>query len=87
MHKLNINRTGIAVAGFLAGFHFFWAFLVASGWAQPVMDFIMRLHMIKPFYVIAPFDVTLAASLIAFTAASGYAIGIFYAWIWNRLHR
>lgn len=87
MHKLNVNRTGLAVASFLAGFHFLWALLVASGWAQSVMDFIMRLHMIKPFYVIAPFDIALAGSLVAFTAISGYAIGIFYAWIWNWLHR
>jgi Exopolysaccharide synthesis, ExoD len=36
--------------------HLLWVLLVASGWAQPLMDFVFWLHCIRPVYVIEGFD-------------------------------
>jgi len=64
--------------------HAFWAGLVWAGAAQPVMDYIFRLHMITPPYKIAAFDPGLALALILVTAIIGYLFGWIGAVIWNR---
>jgi len=64
-----------------------WAALVASGWAQPVIDFILWIHFIKPVYVIEPFSVAIAVILVTVTAAIGFMIGSIFALAWNALHK
>ena len=82
-----VHSAGLALGSLLGGMHLLWALLVASGFAQPVMDFIFWLHFIRPVYVIEGFDVARAAGLVALTAAIGYAMGVAFALLWNRLHR
>jgi hypothetical protein len=43
--------------------------------------------MIKPVYLVKPFDAVAAVSLIAITAVIGYGFGFLGAELWNRLHR
>jgi hypothetical protein len=76
---------GIAGGLFLGASHAVWAILVWSGTAQPIMDFIFRLHMIKPAWVIEPFNLATAVALVFFTGAIGFVSGWFLAVIWNRL--
>jgi hypothetical protein len=66
--------------------HLLWALLVASGWAQPLMDLVFWLHFIRPVLVIEEFDPLRAAGLVLFTAAVGYAVGCAFALLWNHLH-
>ena len=82
-----VHSAGLALGCLLGGMHLLWALLVASGFAQLVMDFIFWLHFIRPVYVIERFDVARAAGLVALTAAIGYAMGAAFALLWNRLHR
>jgi hypothetical protein len=83
----NPNKVGLVIGALLAGWHFFWALLILLGWAQPILDFIFWAHMIKPVYVVRPFDAGAAVTLIVVTFALGYVFGFFGAVIWNRLHR
>ena len=85
---MNIRPTsaGLAVGLFLAAFHAMWALLVWSGTAQPVMDFIFMLHMIKPPYTVAPFSGLTAVSLVLVTGAIGFVSGWFFAALWNRVN-
>jgi hypothetical protein len=78
---------GIAGGLFLAALHAVWAILVWSGTAQPIMDFIFRLHMIRPPYLIEPFNLTTAVALVFVTGAIGFVSGWFLAVIWNRVTR
>ncbi len=87
MATMSPNRAGLVVGAILGGWHLLWALLVALGWAQIVVDFLFWIHMIKPIYVIQPFDLGLAILLVVVTAAIGYAIGSSFAAIWNRIHR
>ncbi len=87
MAVMNANRAGIVLGAIFGGSHLLWALLVAAGWAQPVMDFLFWIHMIKPVYIIEPFNFTLAILLIVVTAAIGYAMGWSFGALWNRLHR
>jgi hypothetical protein len=43
--------------------------------------------MIKPVYLVKPFDPVAAVALIVITAVIGYIFGFVGAVIWNRLHR
>lgn len=87
MGPINPNKAGLALGVVLGGWHFLWCLLVATGWAQPLIDFIFWLHFIKPVYVIQPFNALTALMLIVVTACVGYAIGLTFGLAWNRIHR
>ena len=84
--EVGVNHTGLVLGLLLGSFHLLWALLVATGWAQALMDFIFWLHFIKPVYVIEAFDPLRACGLVLITGAVGYAIGCAYALLWNRIH-
>ena len=86
MKAIHPIKTAITLAILLMLFHAGWAATVAVGWAQPLIDFILRLHFIQPFYVILPFDFATALKLLAMTGATGFIAGLVFATIWNRLH-
>jgi thiamine transporter ThiT len=86
MRTISAPKTGFA-AGILVGLlHLFWAALVALGWAQPLIDFILRLHFIKLSLEIQPFDPGTAAGLVAITSVAGFTVGFVLALVWNWLN-
>jgi hypothetical protein len=87
MHKVNTNKVGLLVGSFIGGLHLLWSLLVAVGLAQPLVNFIFRLHMIKPFIMVDSFNIGLAITLVVITAIVGYVVGYILASIWNYLHR
>ena len=82
-----ISTVGLVFGLLIGGWHFFWALLVAIGWAQPLIDFVFWAHMIQPIYVIKPFDPKAAITLILITFVTGYVLGLIGAVIWNKLHQ
>jgi hypothetical protein len=85
MRPINTLKTGLAAGAMLGLLHSLWAGLVAAGWGQPVLDFVLRLHMIRMTMNVGPFDLATAAGLVALTASIGFAYGIIFALIWNAL--
>ena len=83
----NSNKVGVVVGALVAGWHLLWSLLVLIGCAQPIIDFIFWAHMIKPVYVVKPFDPVAAVTLMMITGVIGYVFGFVGAIIWNRLHR
>jgi hypothetical protein len=75
MNYIRPFRVGLAFAFVLGSFHAAWALLVALMLAQPLIDFLLRLHFIAPVYVIQPFDVLTASALVGFSALSGFCLG------------
>jgi len=84
---ISLNKTGLALGAVFGLYHLMWSVLIALGGAQPVIDFILWLHMIKPFIVIEPFSLGRAAGLVAVTAVIGYALGWSFALSSNAAHR
>jgi hypothetical protein len=82
---INRHKLGLVLASFMGISHFLWAWLVLTGIAQTVIDWIFRLHFIEPAYVITSFDLGVATTLIVLTSAIGYLTGWVLAAIWNWL--
>ena len=78
---------GLALAIFTAVFHAAWAFLVAVGWAQALMDIVFRLHFMQPVFHIAAFDGVTALLLLAYAGVVGFILGFVGAVIWNAFAR
>ena len=86
MNHLTPNRAGAAVGLLLGGWHLAWSLLVFVGWGQPLIDFILWMHMIHLPYVVGPFQMRAAAVLVLVTALVGYGVGWVFASVWNWLH-
>jgi hypothetical protein len=84
MKRVRPHIIGLVFAAFLAMWHTLWSLLVAVGVAQPVIDFVFRLHMITPPYKIAEFHLSTAVGLVLVTAGIGYLAGWAIGLIWNR---
>ena len=82
---INRHKLGLLFGSFLGLFHFVWAWLVLSGMAQTLTDWIFRLHFIEPPYTILPFNLGAAVGLILVTSATGYLSGWVLGAIWNWL--
>jgi len=87
MQTVDANKTGLSLAVLLGGSHLVWVLLVLAGLAEPLVDFIFWLHLIKPVYTIEAFATGRAVGLVALTAVVGYIVGWLFGLIWNRLHR
>ena len=85
MGRIDPNRLGIVIAVVLAGWHAVWEAFVALGVAQPVMDFIYRLHSVRSEMVVEPFNVGRAGLLLLAATGLGYVAGVVAALLWNCL--
>lgn len=85
MRHIHPFKAGIAVGAVVGLFHLVWASFVAAGWARPIMDFVLRLHLIRLQYDIAPFALGTAAALVALTFTIAFVFGFVFAAVWNWL--
>ena len=69
----------------LSSLHFFWAILVAIGWAQPLMDIIFKLHMLNSPFQVQPFEITYALLLIFITFIIGAFYGVLFYILKNKI--
>jgi hypothetical protein len=60
MVKIRPVKTALIFAILLGGWHLAWSLLVATGWAQPLIDFIFWIHFIQPVYAIQKFNIGIA---------------------------
>ena len=72
------------IGGFtLSALHTCWIMIVASGWAQPLLDFIFKLHMLNSPFIVQPFSVVLSLELITLT----FVIGAFYGLVFSIIRK
>lgn len=80
-------RTGVAFGAFMGLWHLIWSMLVALGWAQAIIDFVLWMHFMKVPVTTAPFSLPTAAVLVAVTALIGFAAGTAFGALWNWVQR
>ena len=85
MTHIDPNRLGVVAAVMLTAWHGVWLVLVATGQAQRVADFVLRMHQMKSEVVVEAFDPLMAALLLVATAILGYVGGAATAALWNCL--
>lgn len=71
---MGLFQTSLISGLCLSSLHFCWVLLVGSGWAQPLLDFIFKLHMLNSPFQVQAFNLVLAIELIGIT----FLIGCFY---------
>ena len=82
---VNKHKLGLVFGTFFGLCHFIWAWLVLSGMAQSLLDWIFRLHFIEPPYTILSFKLSVAVALILVTSVTGYLSGWVLGAIWDWL--
>ena len=87
MQKIEVHKTGLVFGSLLGLFHLAWSLLVAVGWAQGLIDFIIKLHMIEPMFTISDFNLATAGTLVVVTAVIGYIFGSIIALLCNKIMR
>ena len=86
MHHISPKNAGFALGAVLGLWHALWSALVAFDLAQPLIDFIFKMHFIAPIYAVEVFDWGTAITLVIMTSVIGFVLGYVFALIWNKLH-
>jgi hypothetical protein len=86
MNHINKNKAGLTLGTTIGGLHLVWSLLIAIGLAQPLVDFVLKIHMVKPMYIVDSFNAGSALLLIVITAIIGYIVGYTFASIWNKIN-
>ena len=87
MHTLNARKVGMVTGIFFGGLHLVWSLVILVGWAQPLLNFFLMLHMLQPLLVVDSYSISMMLALVLVTTILGYFIGYLYAIIWNRLYK
>ncbi len=87
MNHINAKKAGLTLGSLIGGLHLVWSILVALNWAQPLISFILKVHMVKVAFAIDNFNPGYAILLIIVTAVIGYVVGFLFATIWNKMHK
>ncbi len=85
--KLKTGPTALALGFFVALMHAVWMLLVFLGLAQTYMNWIFGLHLLTNPFIVLPFNLATALTLLVVTFAVGYLMGWVFAFIWNKLHK
>ena len=61
----------------LSSLHLLWVLLIAAGWAQSIIDFIFKIHMMSSPFKIQPFSWIYSVQLLLVTFLIGMTFGGF----------
>lgn len=81
--KDQLIQTSLIAGLCLSSLHLSWIILILIGWAQPLMDFIFKLHMLNSPFQVQPFSIGLAVSLVIITFVIGAFYGLLFVLIKN----
>lgn len=86
-HHIDPTKVAFTVGTFIGGWHVVWSALIAFGFAQTLINFVLWMHMINVPYVVKAFDFYASVTLVLVTWFFGCILGYVFARIWNRMHR
>jgi len=85
MKRISPIKAALSVGIVIGLYHWMWVVLVATGTAQTVLNFILRLHFIELDIQMAPYDAMTGMMLVGITFAIGAVFGLLFALVWNWL--
>lgn len=81
------KKVALVLGSFTGLIHLVWGVLIALGFAQPLMDFIYRMHSLNNPFTFTSFSLMRSVSLVIITFLVGYVWGYIFATLWNKVHR
>ncbi len=84
---MNQKKVALVLGSFAGLVHLVWGVLIALGFAQPLMDFIYKMHSLNNPFTVAPFDLMRSLGLVVVTFLVGYVAGYVFSAIWSKFHR
>ena len=75
------------MGSFAALWHIVWVILIALGWAQPLMDFVYKMHSLNNPLIVMPFDLIRSIGLVVIAFIVGNVVGNVFAMLWNKFHK
>ena len=84
---MNQHKVGMALGSFVGLMHLAWEVLIALGWAQGYLDFVLNMHSLNNPYTVGAFNIGRGIMLIVLTAIVGYIVGSIFAAIFNKVHK
>ena len=84
-NQISEKKAAMLLATFAVTMHVMWSALVALGFAQSYVNWMLGMHFISaPTVIVGAFDIVTAISLIASVAIVAYIAGYIFALVWNR---
>ena len=84
---MNVKKVSLTVGAFAGLLHLVWSIMIAFGWAQAYMDFVLGMHSLSNPYVVSSFSLGRSVGLIVLTSIVGYVVGAIFATIFNKFHK
>ena len=81
--RVDAINVGFVFGALLALWHACWSALVALGWAQHVLNFVLWAHFISLPIRIEPFAIGRALILVGIAFGAGFVTGSILAIFWN----
>ena len=85
--KLNVQKTALMFGTFAGLMHTVWSLLVALGFAQAYLDWMIGLHFLVNPFTVSAFNLGTAVTLVAATFVIGYLVGWVFSTVWNSLNK
>jgi hypothetical protein len=74
-------QSGLVWGLCLSSIHFIWLILILLEWAQPIMDFIFKLHMLNSPFQVQSFNWIFAFGLLLLTFTVGGLSGLLFSFL------
>lgn len=84
---MNKHKVALVLGSFTGLIHLVWGVLVAVGFAQPLINFIYKLHSLSNPPVVMSFDLGRSVGLVVVTFLAGYFVGYVFAILWHKIHQ
>mgnify|MGYP000258193954 CR=1 FL=1 len=78
-----IFQAGLVWGLSLSSIHLIWLILIILSWAQPIMDFVFKLHMLNSPFQVQPFNWLFAIGLLLLTFTVGACSGLAFTFFSN----
>lgn len=84
-NQISEKKVALLVSTFAVTAHVIWSAMVALGFAQTYVNWMLGMHFISaPTVTIGAFDIATAITLIISVAVIGYIVGWVFAFVWNK---
>lgn len=81
--ECNKNRVGLSLGIFFVIIHGLWIIIVGAGWAQDLINWMLRLHFVENPHTLLPFNIVTGIIGLITAFIMGYITGWIFVYIYN----